>query len=81
MSGFIKEKVLAARRHGVLEVILPKQNEKHINEDLSEELRRGMTIHLVSTVDEVLNIALKPDPTSPDCEDSAGDVLVLDTGQ
>ena len=79
--GGIKEKVLAARRHGVLEVILPKQNEKHVNEDLSEELRRGMTIHLVSTVDEVLNIALKPDPTSPDCEGSAGDVLVLDTVQ
>ena len=45
--GGIKEKVLAARRHGITEVILPRQNEKNINEDLSEELRRELTIHYV----------------------------------
>ena len=63
--GGIKEKVLAARRHGLLEVILPKQNHKNIKEDLSEELRRDMTCHLVSTIDEVLNLALKPASTPP----------------
>ena len=45
--GGIKEKVLAARRHGISEVILPRQNEKNINEDLTEELRRELTIHYV----------------------------------
>jgi ATP-dependent Lon protease len=58
--GGIKEKVLAARRVGIKEVILPRQNEKNIKEDLSEELRKDMTLQLVSTIDEVLQMALKP---------------------
>jgi ATP-dependent Lon protease len=60
--GGIKEKVLAARRLGVLQVILPKQNEKDINEDLSDDLRREITVHYVSTIDEVLELALLPGP-------------------
>ncbi len=60
--GGIKEKVLAARRHGIREVILPRQNEKNVKEDLSEELRRDLRIHLVSTVEEVLELALTPAP-------------------
>jgi ATP-dependent Lon protease len=58
--GGIKEKVLAARRAGIHEVVLPKQNEKNIKEDLTEELRKGLTVHLVTTVDEVLALALQP---------------------
>jgi ATP-dependent Lon protease len=58
--GGIKEKVLAARRVGVTEVILPKQNAKNINEDLTPELRENLTVHLVSTIDEVLALALEP---------------------
>ena len=58
--GGVKEKVLAARRVGIREVILPKQNEKNINEDLTPELRQDMTVHLVSTIDEVLALALQP---------------------
>jgi ATP-dependent Lon protease len=56
--GGIKEKVLAAKRAGITEVILPKLNEKNVQEDLTDELRRGLTIHLVSTIDEVLLLAL-----------------------
>jgi ATP-dependent Lon protease len=58
--GGIKEKVLAARRVGIREVILPRQNEKNVNEDLSEDLRRDMTIHFVQAIDEVLLLALTP---------------------
>jgi ATP-dependent Lon protease len=58
--GGIKEKVLAARRHGIREVILPRQNEKNIKEDLTEELRRELTIHYVSHMEEVLALALTP---------------------
>jgi ATP-dependent Lon protease len=58
--GGIKEKVLAARRAGIREVILPRQNEKNVKEDLSEELRADMTVHLVSEIPEVLLLALSP---------------------
>jgi ATP-dependent Lon protease len=58
--GGVKEKVLAARRVGIREVILPKANAKNIDEDLTPELRREMTVHLVSTIDEVLALALQP---------------------
>jgi ATP-dependent Lon protease len=63
--GGIKEKVLAARRHGVFEVIMPRQNEKNVNEDLSEDLRRDMTIHFISTIEEVLTLALQPATARP----------------
>jgi len=58
--GGIKEKVLAARRVGIREVILPRQNEKNVLEDLNDDLRREMTIHYVHSVDEVLLLALMP---------------------
>jgi ATP-dependent Lon protease len=61
--GGIKEKVLAARRHGITEVILPRQNEKNIKEDLTEELRRELKIHYVQHIEEVTAIALQPSAT------------------
>jgi ATP-dependent Lon protease len=64
--GGIKEKVLAARRLGINTVILPKQNEKDVREDLTDELRHGLTVHYVSEVDEVLKLALPPKQTQPD---------------
>ena len=62
--GGIKEKVLAARRLGIKEVVLPRQNDKDVKEDLTDELRKDLTIHLVSTIDEVLLLALTPPSTS-----------------
>ena len=58
--GGVKEKVLAARRAGIREVILPKQNAKNVNEDLTPELRADLVVHLVSSIDEVLALALQP---------------------
>ena len=60
--GGIKEKVLAARRAGLRQVILPKGNEKDVNEDLSDELRQDLIIHYVEEMDDVLKIALQPAP-------------------
>jgi ATP-dependent Lon protease len=58
--GGIKEKVLAARRVGIREIILPRQNERNVNEDLTPELRRELTFRYVQFVDEVLKRALTP---------------------
>jgi ATP-dependent Lon protease len=58
--GGVKEKVLAARRVGINEVILPRENEKNVNEDLTPELRQKLVVHLVSSIDEVLALALEP---------------------
>ena len=60
--GGIKEKVLAARRVGVLDVALPRQNEKDVNEGLSPDLRREINVHYISTIDEALKLALLPVP-------------------
>jgi ATP-dependent Lon protease len=60
--GGIKEKVLAARRVGIRRVILPRQNEKSVLEDIGEDLRKDLTIHLVSSIDEVIDLALSPAP-------------------
>ena len=80
--GGIKEKVLAARRLGIVEVILPKQNDKHVNEDLSEDLRREIDVHYVSMIDEVLDLALLPAPAAtPRAEDSTSVAQVHETVQ
>jgi ATP-dependent Lon protease len=55
--GGIKEKILAARRAQIEEVIVPAQNEKNVREDIQPELLKEVRIHYVRTVEEVLNIA------------------------
>jgi ATP-dependent Lon protease len=60
--GGIKEKVLAAHRAGITSLILPRQNEKALLEDVPEDVRAGLTVHLVSTLAEVLRIALPDAP-------------------
>jgi len=55
--GGVKEKVLAARRAGIREVILPAQNEKNVREDIQPELLKGIQIHYVRTIEEVLRLA------------------------
>jgi ATP-dependent Lon protease len=55
--GGIKEKLLAAHRFGLRTIILSKENEKDLV-DIPEEVRDELSIHVVDTIDEVLNIAL-----------------------
>ena len=79
--GGIKEKILAARRLGVFNVAVPKQNEKDVNEDLSPELKREINVHYISTISEALELALlavagprRPDETSADSSQVHGTV-------
>ncbi|RKQ50237.1 ATP-dependent Lon protease [Roseivirga pacifica] len=55
--GGIKEKILAARRAGIKEIILSKRNEKDILE-IEEQYRKNLTFHFVEQAEEVLSIAL-----------------------
>jgi len=55
--GGVKQKVLAAHRMGLKEVILPRRNEKDLD-DVPKSVREAMTFHLASQVDDVLQVAL-----------------------
>ena len=55
--GGIKEKILAAKRGGIKEIILSKRNKRDV-EEIEKNYLRGLAFHYVDTVDEVLKIAL-----------------------
>jgi len=56
--GGLKEKLLAAHRYGISEVVLPKDNEKDLP-DIPENVRKEMKLHFVTSMDEVLKLALE----------------------
>ncbi|MBL8179300.1 MAG: endopeptidase La [Bryobacterales bacterium] len=56
--GGLKEKLLAAHRHGILEIVLPKDNEKDLP-DIPEYIRKDMKLQFVESMDEVLKLALE----------------------
>ncbi|MEP6534617.1 MAG: endopeptidase La [Bryobacteraceae bacterium] len=68
--GGLKEKLMAAHRHGIREAILPKDNEKDLP-DIPELIRNEMKLNFVESMDEVLKIALEreivalPMPANP----------------
>ena len=73
--GGIKEKVLAAHRAGIQTLILPYQTERVLREDVPADIREQMTIHLVSTVAEVLDLAIGHDLGSQSLERALEGVL------
>ncbi|WP_154855682.1 endopeptidase La [Cyclobacterium xiamenense] len=58
--GGIKEKILAAKRAGIKDVLLCKRNQRDI-EEIDESYLKGVTFHFVDHVGEVLDIALLPE--------------------
>jgi ATP-dependent Lon protease len=63
--GGIKEKVLAAKRSGIKHVILPERNKKDL-EEIPANVRKGLNIHYVKKMEEVLDMALDA-PIGPSC--------------
>jgi ATP-dependent Lon protease len=57
--GGIKEKVIAAHRCGITNVLIPSENEKDYREDVPEDIKQDMQIHLVDNMDELLDIVLE----------------------
>ncbi len=58
--GGIKEKILAAKRAGITDIILCNENKKDI-EEIKENYLKGLTFHYVSTIKDVIDIALLPE--------------------
>ncbi len=58
--GGIKEKILAAKRSGIKEIVLSTKNKRDISE-IEKHYIKGLTFHYVDSVDEVLKIALLKD--------------------
>ncbi len=61
--GGLKEKMLAAKRAGITLIICPRLNKKELD-DIHPTIKRGLEIHLVDDLDEVLKLALVP-PLEP----------------
>ena len=57
--GGLKQKVLAAHAAGLTEVLLPFRNKADLD-DVPEEVREAMTFHPVSSIEEVIDLALEP---------------------
>jgi ATP-dependent Lon protease len=60
--GGLKEKLLAAKQHGCMTVIIPQENSDDIQDIKKEMSLDDLTIHLVSSMDEVLKLAFVKDP-------------------
>jgi ATP-dependent Lon protease len=76
--GGIKEKVLAAKRAGVHDVILPADNRTNVEEDLTPEQLQDLNVHYVKTIEEVLDFALPSNPVE-EREDAEEREKVLST--
>lgn len=59
--GGLKEKILAAKTAGIKTVLVPKKNEKDI-EEIAGEIKAGLSIHFVGNMEEVLSFALTEKP-------------------
>jgi ATP-dependent Lon protease len=57
--GGVKQKLLAAHRAGLTEVVIPARNEPDL-EDLPAEIRKELTVHPLADVADVLSLALRP---------------------
>jgi ATP-dependent Lon protease len=57
--GGIKEKIIAAHRYGIKNILIPVENEKDYLEDIPEDIKKEMNVHMVDSVDELLQLILE----------------------
>ena len=69
--GGIKEKLLAAHRAGIREVLVPARNERDL-EEVPKDVRSELTVHLIKHIEQVLPLVLEP-PTSTPARPSDGE--------
>ncbi len=76
--GGVKEKVLGAVRAGIQEIIIPNENEAHL-EDLPDAVRNELTVHLVEDLDRVVELAMRV-PRKPQVASAIAPVGQEETG-
>ena len=76
--GGVKEKVLGAVRAGIQEIIIPNENEAHL-EDLPDAVRNELTVHLVEDLDRVVELAMRV-PRKPNVAAAIAPVGQEETG-
>jgi ATP-dependent Lon protease len=76
--GGVKEKVLAAHRAGIKNIVLPKDNEKDLA-DIPKNVLDTLNLYLVETMDEVLKIALAGPLPTPLAAEGAGGAVEVDS--
>lgn len=57
--GGIKEKIIAAHRYGITNVLIPIENDKDFKEDIPEDIKEAMNVQMVDSMDELLEIVLE----------------------
>jgi ATP-dependent Lon protease len=73
--GGLKEKVIAARRSGVTELVLPVDNEPNLRDEVPEHLRGDLGIRLVSTIEQAVDLALSPPGGIPMAAQKIQDIM------
>jgi ATP-dependent Lon protease len=69
--GGLKEKLVAARRAGIVHVIIPDGNKRELTE-IAEDIKGGLIFHPVTNMDEVLTLALRGDKPAAALAQGAG---------
>jgi ATP-dependent Lon protease len=78
--GGLKEKLMAAHRHGIMEAIVPRENEKDLP-DIPDAIKKSMELHFVESMDEVLRIALEREIVALPLPAGPPEVAVLPAGE
>jgi ATP-dependent Lon protease len=78
--GGLKEKLMAAHRHGILEAIVPRENEKDLP-DIPDAIKKTMKLNFVESMDQVLHIALERELVALPMPPSATGVDVQPAGE